>query len=261
MPSTYAHYRMGVALLPTMPADTRRTIQRFRRLYDVGLHGPDIFYYRTPLLRTGAGFLGIRFHEQTGQEFFQRVCRVVRLERSEAALAYLYGVLCHYCLDSVCHPFVTEQAQQGKATHVQIETEFDRFLLEKDGRIPPHAQDLSPHMQLTPGECETVAKFYPPAGAGNIRDSLRAMAFFTRLLTAPEGAKRTVLTKGIGLAASEFSGMIMTTGPDPCCCALDGALAALYEQAVEQFPEMLSQLQAHMTYNAPFGREFEAIFG
>ena len=28
MPSTYAHYRFGVGLLPTMPGDVRRTIQR-----------------------------------------------------------------------------------------------------------------------------------------------------------------------------------------------------------------------------------------
>ena len=45
MPSTYAHYRFGVAMLPGLPGDVRRTIGRFRRLFDVGLHGPDIFYF------------------------------------------------------------------------------------------------------------------------------------------------------------------------------------------------------------------------
>ena len=74
MPSVYAHYRFGVALLPTMPADARRTIQRFRSLFEVGLHGPDIFYYGSPIEKTKTGFLGIKFHEQTGREFFQRVC-------------------------------------------------------------------------------------------------------------------------------------------------------------------------------------------
>ena len=34
-----------------------------------------------------------------------------------------------------------------------------------------------------------------------------------------------------------------------------------YNRAAEDFPEMLSQLQAHMTYSAPFGMEFEGIFG
>jgi hypothetical protein len=69
MPSTYAHHRFGTALFRTMPGDVRRTISRFPRLFDVGLQGPDIFYYSSPLLKTNTSFLGIRFHEQTGQEF------------------------------------------------------------------------------------------------------------------------------------------------------------------------------------------------
>lgn len=261
MPSTYAHYRFGVALLRTMLGDVRRTISRFRRLFDVGLHGPDIFYYSSPLLKTNAGFLGIRFHEQTGQEFFQRVCRAVRLDKSEAAQAYLYGVLCHYCLDSMCQSFVSEQAQLCGVSHLEIETEFDRFLLEKDGKIPPCTQDLSPHLKLTPGEFETVAKFYPPATAGNVKDCLRNMAVFIRLLATPEGPRRTLLQKGVGLIAKELSGMWMTAGSNSRCAHLNAPLLECYEAASAQFPEMLSQLQAHMTYNAPFESHFEKIFG
>ena len=33
-----------------------------------------------------------------------------------------------------------------------------------------------------------------------------------------------------------------------------------YEKAAELFPEMLTQLQAHMTYGAPFGEEFKGKF-
>ena len=261
MPSTYAHYRFGVALLPTIPADARRTIQRFRRLFDVGLHGPDIFYYRSPLMKAGAGFLGIQYHEQTGQEFFQRVCRFVRLERSEAALAYLYGVLCHYCLDTLCHPYIKEQAHISGVGHLEIETEFDRYLLEKDGKIPPHTQDLSPHLQLTPGECETVARFYPPASAANIKDCLRGMTRIIKLFSAPDGPRRSMVEKGVGLMAKEYSGLLMTTSPNTKCSHLNPMLMEQYDKALELFPEMLSQLQAHMTYSGSFGEEFDAIFG
>ena len=75
MPSTYAHYRFGVGLLPTMPGDVRRTIQRFRRLFDVGLHGPDIFYYQSALSKAASRFLGVKYHEQTGKDFFDLVFR------------------------------------------------------------------------------------------------------------------------------------------------------------------------------------------
>lgn len=261
MPSTYAHYRFGVALLPTIPADARRTIQRFRRMFDVGLHGPDIFFYRAPLLKTSAGFLGVQYHEQTGQEFFQRVCRFVRLERSEAALAYLYGVLCHYCLDTSCHPFIKEQAEINNCGHLEIETEFDRYLLELDGKTPPHTQDLSPHLQLTPGECETVARFYPSANSAVIKSSLRDMTRIIKLLTAPEGPRRTLMEKGFLLVADDYSGLIMTTSPNPQCSHLNPLLLEQYKKALERFPEMLTQLQAHMTYSGSFGEEFDAIFG
>lgn len=261
MPAVYAHYRMGVALLPAMPADVRRTIQRFRRLFDVGLHGPDIFFYHNPVMRTAIGALGTKFHNQTGREFFQRTCRIARLEKSEASQAYLYGVLCHYVLDSVCHPFIVEQASRSAATHSQIEAEFDRFLLESDGKIPPESQDLSPHLQLTYGECETVAKFYPGITTRNVQDSLRNMTAVLKLFTAPNGARRTVLRKGLTLFGPHITGMLLPTSPDPTCMSLDQPLLTLYDKAIANFPVYLNQLQAHLTYNGLFEEEFTKIFG
>lgn len=261
MPSNYAHYRFGAQLLPTLPAETQRTVKRFRRMYDVGLHGPDLFFYYNPFLQTRTGALGGKFHEQSGREFFGRVARTQRLDPSEAGLAYLYGVLCHYTLDSICHPFVRQKTLEGPAGHSEMETEFDRFLLEKDGKVPPHAQDMSLHMQLTPGECQTVAAFYPPARRKQIQDCVKNMAFFTRLLASPEGAWRTVLKKGTGFIGGTPREMLMTTGPNPRCEGLDGELLALYDRAMARYPEMLRQLQAHLAHNAPLGEEFAPNFG
>ena len=261
MPSVYAHYRFGTQRLPEMPGDARRTIQRFRQLFDMGLHGPDIFFYSNPILRSGANFLGVKYHEQTGEEFFTRVCRSLRLMPSEAASAYLYGVLCHYCLDTVCHPYVLEVAAKGEVTHAQLETEFERLLRERDGKKPACSYDMSAHIQLTPGECETVARFYPPASANQIKDSVKSMARFTKLFATPEGVGRTVVEKGIRTAGKSYIGMFMTEKPLPLCAPYLPDLDKCYEKAVALFPEMLSQLQAHMTYSAPFGEEFKGAFG
>lgn len=261
MPSTYAHYRMGVALLPTFPADIRRTIQRFRRLFDVGLHGPDIFFHYNPIFPNAVRALGSKFHQQTGREFFMRLCRVARLENSEAAQAYIYGALCHYALDSVCHPFIEEQAAVSHATHSEIETEFDRFLLDLDGKRPPESQNLSPHLRLTPGECETVAKFYPPATPRQIQDSLRNMAGQIKLLATPDGARRKALEKSMALLGPHVRGQLMTIGPNRKCCQLNQPLLEKYDRAVAEFPELFNQIQAHITYNGILGEEFTKIFG
>lgn len=261
MPSTYAHYRFGTQMLPSMPGDARRTIQRFRRLFDVGLHGPDIFFYNSPLLKTVTDALGSKYHNQTGEEFFTRVCRSLRVSPSEAGIAYLYGVLCHYCLDTVCHPYVNEVAAKGEVTHAQLETEFERLLLERDGKIPACSFDMSASLQLTPGECETVARFYPPASANQVKDSVKSMAMFTKLFATPEGVRRTMVGKGIRTVSKSHVGMFMAEKPLPLCLPYLPDLEKCYDRAVAQFPEMLAQLQAHMTYSAPFGEEFKGSFG
>lgn len=261
MPSVYAHYRFGITLLSAMPADVRKTISRFRNLYEVGLHGPDLFYYASPMIPTGGDFLGIKYHEQTGREFFCRVCRAVRMERSEAALAYLYGVLCHYCLDSVCHPVIARLVAEENVRHTRLETEFDRYLLDTDGKQPAYAQDFSPHIKATAGEAETISRFYPPATPGGIRRAVRSMAFYTKLLATSDGMGRTLLEKGIGVIPKEIQGMLMTKAPDPSCAALCPQLMECYCQAEKKFPAYLEQLREHMTYSAQFGEEFNLPFG
>lgn len=261
MPSTYAHYRFGVKMLQNMPADLRRTVNRFRRLYDVGLHGPDPFFYYNPLVHTKTGDVGHKTHELTGQEFFERVCRSLRLDPSEGSEAYLYGMLCHYCLDSVCHPFVNEKDKEGHGHHVQIESEFDRYLLELDGKNPPESQDLSNHIQLTAGEAETMSRFYPGVSPAHTAKAVKNMAFCVKVLATPQGARRKMMRKGLRTAAKSYEGLMLTTGPDPQCADLDAELMELYRQAEQQYPAMLENLNAHLTYNAPLGDDFKPTFG
>lgn len=260
MPSHYTHYRFGTAILATLPADARRSIQRFRRLYDVGLHGPDLFYYCNRLTQRSIASLGTKYHQQTGRAFFSRVCRTVRMDRSEAATAYLYGVLCHYVLDSALHPALQQAAQEYGVTHRELESEFERYLLECDRKLPPDGKRLTAHLKLTDGECDTVAKFYPPATAKLIRSALASCVGAVRLLTTQEGASRWVLEKSLGLFGKDSRGLLLGTKADQRCTRMNEPLMELYMQAVADFPVYLEQIQAHMTYNAPLEAEFDRTF-
>jgi len=261
MPSNYAHYRFGAAALDAMPGDIRRTVKRYRRLYDMGLHGPDIFFYYNPLWKTKSGALGSRLHRQTGKEFFGRICRRLRTEPVPEAEAYLYGLLCHYALDTACHPFVLEQARLETAGHIEIETEFDRFLLALDGKCPPERQDLSTHMRLEGSEFEAVARCYPGVTAHTVGVCLRHMVLANKVLAMPGEKKRELLKNGLGLAGQRYRGFVMTAQENPRCGMLNKPLLELYRGAEERFPGLLMQLNAHLTYNAPLGAEFSAAFG
>lgn len=261
MPATYAHYRFGAQMLRQMPGDLSRTAKRYRRLFDVGLHGPDLFFFYRPVFSTKVGRLGHKFHMQTGREFFGRVCRNLRLEPSEAGQVYMYGVLCHYVLDACCHPLVVQADWEGPVSHSRIEAEFDRFLMEQDGINPPKEMRLTKHMTLTEPECGIVARFYPGTDKTVIRDSLRGMVTIRKILEMPEGPVRDALTKTMSVGSQTFRDMIVNSLPDPQCADLNQQLFDRYRQAAGVFPEMLLKLSAHLTYNAPLGEEFHPNFG
>jgi len=261
MPATYAHYRFGASMLKKMPADISRVAKRHRRMFDVGLHGPDLFFFYKPLFSTKVGRLGYKFHRQNGREFFNRLCRNLRLEPTEAGQAYLYGALCHYTLDAHCHPFVEQISWEGIASHTRVEAEFDRFLQELDGFQPPYGLQLTKHLTLTDPECEIVSRFYPGAEPAHIRQSLKDMVSIRKALEMPNTFLRTAVIKTMSAGSEIFRDMVTGPEPDPVCRVWNQPLLEKYRQAEVVFPELLVQLGEHMTYNAPLGDLFEPIFG
>jgi len=260
MPSVYAHHRFGTRLLPTFPTQVQKTVRRFSQLFEMGLYGPDIFYYASVFGGEEGAFLGIPYHEQKGKDFFRRVCKRLQQSPSEAALAYLYGVLCHYCLDSACHGYILESAAWGTLEHARIETEFDRYLLELDGKVPAHSQDLSGSIRLSAGESATVALFYPAAKPRKIRQCVRNMAAFHRRTATASGLGRKLLKMSLSLFGKGFPGLLMSETADPSCVFTSEALMQLYQQAEQKLPVLLEQLQAHMRSQAPLEEDFDPKF-
>lgn len=256
MPACYAHYRFGREVLPKLPSDARQCIQRFRRMYDMGLQGPDFFfYYFNPLSKTNVPNLARSFHRQSGQEFFTRACAQAD---TEAAKAYLYGLLGHYCLDSACHPFIKRMVDIGEARHTALESEFERYLMEKDGLPSPHTQDRSGRIKLTRGECMTVAGFYPGSTGGMVSAGVRGMAFSMKFLARPDREQTEKILKRLNATLPEH--MIPGEAVEDYAFQI-GELQELYDQALARFPELLKQLQMHAGSGESLGEDFRAAFG
>lgn len=255
MPASYAHYRFGKLLLPTLPSDVRQCIQRFRRMYDMGLQGPDFFFYYNPFAKTATGDLGNVFHSQTGREFFTRACAQAD---TEAATAYLYGLLGHYCLDSLCHPFVDRMVNIGEAKHIALEAELERFLLHKDGVRPAHTYDRSRHIGLTRGECMTAATFFPGCDGGKVSRSIRIMTWCLRFLDHPNRERQE---KRMRKFCPNLMEHLIPTEEIPDYSFLIGELVDLYGQALEKYPLLLEQLRQHQKTAEPLGDDFDPIFG
>ena len=258
MPSNYAHYRFSRLAEERLPEAMRKSVQRFHRLYEVGHHGPDLFFNYNIFFHTAVGSLGSSLHRQTGTVFFTRVCKRVRQDPSEAALSYLWGLLGHYCLDSVCHPLVHAETDGGDLGHVEVETEFDRYLMELDGHTPAHTQDFSAHMKLRKGECMTAAVFFPPCKWGHLYQASHNMALHTCLLAnAPHELARKVLSA----AGEDIAQQLMPLEENSRCAHLDQPLLELFNEALERYPRMLLALQDHLEKGTPLGEDFAPDFG
>jgi hypothetical protein len=187
--------------------------------------------------------------------FFERVCRAVRLEPSEGALAYLYGLIAHYALSSIANPYMERNGEAMSIPTGRIRTEFDRFLLEMDNKIPPYRYDRSLHINLTPGECETVAMFYPGVSPGAVGKCVKRMRMVMHLSAKSDGARRTLVTKVLA------HDMMMNPHPDHKLKQTDEDLMRLYELARDHYPSLLDQIQTRLHRRVILGPDFSFPFG
>lgn len=256
MPASYAHYRFGREVLTLLPEAQRAAAEKHRALYDIGLHGPDIFFYYHPLWSNPVSRVGYAMHEEAGREVFRRFAALWERDgREEAEGAYLAGFLCHFALDSACHGYVGEMVDLG-VSHTLLEMQLDRSFLVQDG-LDPVKQDLVPHIHPSTANARVIARFFPQVTERQVEASLTGMIQGHHLLMAPNRPKRLLLETGISLIGKTESlgGMVMSEAPSKACKNMVDRLQALYAEAV---PVAVALIEAFPTLEHPqFSRNFE----
>ncbi|MBR4470849.1 MAG: zinc dependent phospholipase C family protein [Erysipelotrichaceae bacterium] len=161
MPTTYAHWRFGCDCIETLPEDLKNVIQKNRELFDLGVHGPDIFFY--DLKRPELFDFGSKMHRQSGRTFFESAIRTYQSydDRKDAMLAYMLGFLSHFVLDSQTHGYVNRKDKLSPSlSHNKIESEYDGHLIRKDGlkvAKANRAKSLKPDAD----KAKIIARFFP----------------------------------------------------------------------------------------------------
>ena len=106
--------------------------------------------------------IGYAAHKRSGRYFLQRAQKVIASAHDkDAARAYFYGLLCHFTLDSICHPYIHTAMKEFNVTHAATETAFDRALLLKDGKDPQHF-DPCGHFEVNTRNAAVISPFYTP---------------------------------------------------------------------------------------------------
>ncbi|MGI5893487.1 MAG: zinc dependent phospholipase C family protein [Candidatus Merdivicinus sp.] len=130
------------------PIDVRQLTEIYPEAFRWGFQGPDPLFFRQHWKEGGRYHkLGNRMHREHIDEMFDAMANHIRRQsgtKKEVLLAYFYGFLCHYALDSEIHPYVYALQKKGMernpsvsggVIHCQIETDVDIALYERwEGR-------------------------------------------------------------------------------------------------------------------------------
>lgn len=263
MPSTYAHYRMGQEVYRNLTGKPKQIIEKYKELYDIGLHGPDILFYYKPLFANPVNHVGYAMHDRPGIEFFRQASLVMqKAENKEACEAYIYGFCCHFALDVSCHGYIDEKIAESGVSHTEIEVEFDRKLMLTDG-FNPLTHNLTGHIHPTLKNAEVISPFYKNVTPQQAEQALQGIITNNKLLIAPSYFKRFLiygLLKATG-NYKEMHGLLVNYSENPQCTDSTQMLMQLYRDAEKLAERLIDEYEDSASGKIPFDKRYGLTFG
>ncbi len=217
MPNIITHKIFAEEVLKKLKKkDIAEFIIRHQQIYYIGCNGPDFlfFYHAKPweiLKKHDMNEIGSKLHKQGINTFYeeaiQSICREKNVHVKERMLAYLFGHLCHWALDSIAHPYIFYRTGNGKGKsasyHHRMESMLDAMMLSKY-----HATTIKeyPYYEICSYNEEilkAIARIYVPAvkkalkediKVYDIRKALDDWKDIQKMLYDPLGIKMKLLT-------------------------------------------------------------------
>ena len=228
MPDCAAHYKFGQDVLDRVGAQLRTRALAFKREYDIGLQGPDPFFFYRPWRQTEIAAYGTARHEQPAVRMF---APILSQAPEKAALSYLMGLICHYALDARCHPYVNGRSRTS-ADHLRMEAAYDRHILSQSGSAGPRYL-LIPASGL---DFEAIGTLWPGMDADTVKACIKSMRFYTRLV---DRKGLTLLLETAAGKRGAFSPMSLPRRVPPQQRENVRRLDELYAEALEECPEKI----------------------
>lgn len=248
MPSLYAHYRMGQEVKRALNNKEKWVVDTYPELFWIGLHGPDILFYYHPLTSNFVNRTGHEMHNRAGRKFFEYAARVVKKHSCHGAyLSYVYGFICHFALDKACHGYIDEKIAESGISHTEIETEFDRALMVKDG-FNPIRYKLTKHLIPSMRNAKVISSFYKGITPRQVRTALREMIISHSLLRAPSMTKRKIIDCVLKASGhyDSIHGMVVNIKKNPGCEDSTEKLLHFYQEAKREAVRLIQEYEGYI---------------
>lgn len=266
MPAIFAHYTFGAEALPQLAAPVRRIVSAHRTLFDLGLQGPDFYFFDQLLLLRGKCYarVGSKLHHGACADLLLALEGAGARRPDSAALAYLFGLIGHFALDSTAHPHIDTWVKELPYNHHRLETEFDRFLLERAG-VEPRRFRLGDCLRALRKDRMLVGKLYEAAGLGKAGDVAALLADF-RHIKNHTTFKHDGSYQVLHLLLTPFGiwrglGGIFMGPKDTLSAVTNPQLFTLFEEAQTRYVQLADNYYRHVfegvALDAYFQRDFE----
>lgn len=263
MPAVYAHYRFGAKVSRKLEGDLKAIVTEYHPQFVIGLQGPDIFFFYRPLTKNPMIRYGSHLHGIPARSFFERGIKVVGEKgRDSREYAYLLGFLCHFVLDSECHPYVDEMIGKSGVKHLEIEEEFEKKLLRLDGK-DPFAFETARLIPADEATSKAICPFYEGISWETVQSSLRWMRRVKRFFTAPGEAKFHVLNtvmKAGGKKYPYYKGLLNQHTDNPRCAKSNLGLWKRLQGAEDVAVSLIKNLDEGIQDGARLGERFDRTF-
>ncbi|MBC8574487.1 zinc dependent phospholipase C family protein [Jingyaoa shaoxingensis] len=242
MPTTYAHDLFGKMVYHRLDPEIQEKIKKYQTTYQIGLHGPDILFYVRPFHKNRFNQMAHRLHREEAAGFFERGRELYQKTGNEEILVYLLGFICHFMLDSTCHPYISEYMKKTGARHDEIETEFDRALMVRTGKDPFHYQPGSV-IRIEKNSVDAISEVMEGMSHRDIVRALMGSKFYTRLPICDSEKKRKIK---LAVARILFmyrlaDGRIIRGEPKDICLESTQHLTQLFRQTVPEAATMINE--------------------
>ena len=237
MPAFYAHLRFGEEVTQLLPAPFQNLISTYPEAFALGTQGPDILFYHQPMKQNDIRRRGTYLHSLSGETFFAEQAKKMTiakdleelLTKNGAFAAYICGFLCHFTLDTLCHPFINEHSNE-EVSHGKIESEFDKYV-RKQSNKPVRGYNAAGFLTKDNGTSEACA-LTVEVPKEEIDLSIKTMrkinGWFSKKSEAFHFVMHTLL-KIVG-AEKKFGDMFLHKQDDPLCEPLN---EVLYEKFIK----------------------------
>lgn len=177
MPGIFTHYISGEKVLEKISDQaTLEMINQNRRIFDLGLQGPDFFkYYGAPFKADdGINRLYMMLHERTIGEWFSTIYRYIKAQAPEDAAIlkpYFLGYYIHYMIDCALNPYISyrvgfptpnaDLTERFAVYRNKFTTAMDELILKHYLNKTPKEMDIDKIYWVEYKELLEITRMYP----------------------------------------------------------------------------------------------------